>query len=488
MKKNTHNALIVFLLGFLPYSLFAQTFFYEDFRYDAGNNGFTVQHVALGGQTAAEVGKRIADIPDANDSDPVFDENSRPTNRIPQGGLRAQRAISFKNTSGSSPNFTNHAIEAWAMMTTQDLSNKNAPKVSFWTQQRYVKGGGAALSIWVSEDYTEGDAPSTATWTDETANITGSITTSDEAPQTYVSGELDLSNYSSSTVTVAFKVVTDNTPYDADNAHGTFYISDVRFDVTPQDVADGVIDSNVSATNQSSVFISPYASIDEDNFSNTSVWGNIFSTENSVPRLEVNTLIPINEGYQFEVSDVYNPILVTEMTYLFANGASNKGAPDESEWIVQGSNDNSNWDNLSDSFGMFTSNSAPNTGTISLTTSQPYRYYRFVLAKAWTPNSTFTALQKLDFTVDSQALSVKETSLDTSFTIFPNPSNSKIHINVNASDVEVQNVSLISFGGKEVYQNSNSNPIDVSSFAKGLYILKIVSNEGIVTHKKVMIK
>jgi len=59
---------------------------------------------------------------------------------------------------------------------------------------------------------------------------------------------------------------------------------------------------------------------------------------------------------------------------------------------------------------------------------------------------------------------------------------------VNASDVEVQNVSLISIGGKEVYQNSNSNSIDVSSFAKGLYILKIVSNEGIVTHKKVMIK
>ena len=113
-------------LGLLAFSMNAQTTYYEDFRYENTGRGFTVQKVNDGGQ-AGELGKRIDDIVGPNgafgdDSAGLFTTSTRPSTRTPNGGTREQRAISFKNTSGTGVTLANHEIEGWAMMTNQDLS------------------------------------------------------------------------------------------------------------------------------------------------------------------------------------------------------------------------------------------------------------------------------------------------------------------------------------------------------------------------------
>jgi hypothetical protein len=486
MKKNTLKIALFLTLGFIAFSINAQTIYFEDFRYENEDRGFTIQKVALNGQDAAQVGKRVGDVVDATDSSPVFDESSRPVNRIPAGITRDQRAIAFSNTSGAEETLANHEIEAWAFMTNQDLSSTNSPKVSFWTEQRSVTGGGAVLSIWVSENYTHGTLPNTATWTNETANITGNIATSDVSPLTYVYGSLDLSAYSGSSVTVAFKVTTDNTTYTKDvNHHGTFYISDVKFEASKEDVANGAFSAlNTSSTGQTGIFNTTYASIEESNFSNTSKWADVLTTQAAVPRLANGLLIPIGEGYKFEVADKYNPIALSEVRYVFVNGASNKGAPGNSKWIVQGSNDDSTWDDLSAVIEMFSATNDVETSA-TLTTTKAYRYYRFSLATAWTPNSAYTALKQLDFTIDNSVLSIKKDVLNTAFTVYPNPTNSII--NISKLNTNIKNVKLIDITGKVIYKNNNAQPINVRNYSKGLYFLKIESQEGTVANKKVII-
>lgn len=485
MKKTTFKNILFLMLGFIAYSINAQTFYYEDFRYENEGRGFTVQKVALNGQTAASVGKRVGDVVDASDSSPVFDESTRPATRIPNGAARAQRTIAFNNTSGS-PADTNYEIEAWALMTNQDLSAVNSPKVSFWTQQRYVVGGGATLTVWVSEDYTHGNAPNTATWTNETSNITGAIATSDVSPQTYVSGSLDLSAYNGTSVTVAFKVVSDNSAFVQNTKqHGTFYISDVNFEAAREDIANGAFSAlNTSSSGQTGIFNTPSAAIAESNFSNISKWADVLTTENSVPRLANGTLIPVGEGYKLEVADKYNPVAITEVRYIQVNGASNKGAPNNSMWIFQGSNDDTTWDDLSATIEMFTASNNVETAA-TLTTNKAYRYYRFSLQTAWTPNSNFTAIKQLDFTVDNTVLSIENNELKDVLAVYPNPTNS--FINISKSNIEVKNVQLIAVTGKVIYKNTNAQPIDVKNYSKGLYILKIASKKGGVTSKKVVI-
>lgn len=497
MKKTTFKITLLLLLGVVTYSMNAQTTYYEDFRYETTERGFTVQKVSLGGQAANQVGKRVNDIvgPQGSaedDSDGQFDPTSRPDIRIPDGRNRDPKAIAFTNTSGSADdnNLTNHAIEAWALMTNQDLSAVSSPMVSFWTQQRFVFGGGANLTVWVSENYTHGDLPSTATWTNETAKIVGAIATSQVAPQTYVKGELDLSAYSGTSVTVAFKMETNNASYEEGvMQHGTFYISDVSFGAAPQTVANGDFSAlNTSASGQTNIFNTPSASLSDDNFSNTSKWADVLTTEVATPRLANGVTIPAGEGYKFEVSGAYKPIMVTEVRYVLANGTSNKGGPDESKWIVQGSNDDANWDDLSAPLGMFSNNSGAGTEyPIALNPTQAYRYYRFVLASEWTPTNAYTALQQLDFTVDDSALSTSDFKMSAvDVHIYPNPAIHTLNIKMT-SNLKVQRIALSDVTGKEVLKQDNGTMIDVAHLSKGMYVLSVQTEKGTVINKKVLI-
>lgn len=65
--------------------------------------------------------------------------------------------------------------------------------------------------------------------------------------------------------------------------------------------------------------------------------------------------------------------------------------------------------------------------------------------------------------------------------IFPNPTSDKININ---SESDIQMVELYNLQGQRVYaENGNVRSISVSNLAKGMYILKVTTEQGVSTYK-----
>nr|8JIY_A Chain A, DUF4955 domain-containing protein [Polaribacter haliotis] len=210
---------------------FYPIFYYEDFG--AVNQGYSVQIVKnTNSQNEAQIGKRVNDIPDAADSNNEFTE-ARPANRIPANSARNQKAIAIVGTSSN----TNYELEAWVTMPIIDVSKNNQyinaddtfKYVSFWTEQRYANGGISSLEVFISTDYTNN--VTTANWTNVTSNV-NKIATSGQNPQTYVESLLDISSYTDTNFTLAFKYTSDNSTYSGSNRNGTFYISDVKYFVS----------------------------------------------------------------------------------------------------------------------------------------------------------------------------------------------------------------------------------------------------------------
>jgi hypothetical protein len=84
------------------------------------------------------------------------------------------------------------------------------------------------------------------------------------------------------------------------------------------------------------------------------------------------------------------------------------------------------------------------------------------------------------------ALSAKNNVLNAALKIYPNPARNVVSIEKQAS-VNLKSVALYSILGNEVYKSTNTTSINVSNFAKGLYLLKIESNEGAVATKKIIV-
>ena len=209
--------------------------YYEDFRYDAGNNGFTKYVANYGGHTnTTNVLNRVSDIPDLLDSDNLFDQSiDRPVNRIPDGNTNNQRSIAISGND----DFTNFGVDAYAVFTTLDLTNSNPlintsdtyKYASFWTERRYGNGDLATVSLLVSTAYT-GD-PSTTIWTVLPLHSGKLAEASDGL--TYVKGVVDLTTYANSengvAVTLACRYQGATSTYNYFNRNGTFYFSDLQF-------------------------------------------------------------------------------------------------------------------------------------------------------------------------------------------------------------------------------------------------------------------
>lgn len=83
--------------------------------------------------------------------------------------------------------------------------------------------------------------------------------------------------------------------------------------------------------------------------------------------------------------------------------------------------------------------------------------------------------------VESATASVKDV-LASKFDLFPNPA--KETLRIQASDVELTSVQVYSVLGKEVYASKTvMSSIDVSNFAKGMYLLKLNTASGSATKK-----
>ena len=490
MKKITLKAILFLTFALTSAIGSSQVFYYEDFRYDTGARGFTKLVVENDGQADTNLGKRVGDIPDADDSNPEF--TGRSATRIPNGGATDQRAISFQlSQAGDEITDLNFDAEAWAMLTSQDFSAINGPKITLWTQQRFATGDVSSLHILVSENYTSG-LPSTATWTDETANITGEFATSGLNDQVYVSGALDLSAYTGSNVTIAFKAIGGSTTYDsATSANGTYYVSDVVFEATPLQVAVGSITLNVDSSLQTDIFDEPYAASGNNNTNfNPRNFDRLFTTESYATRFISGQEIPVNEGATFKVNDIYDPIILSEVKYSIRNAA--KDGVNPTEWKVEASNDGENWTDVGG--GAFTpiqdgSNPTGEQTKVVNTSDVAYRYYRLVLATtlAAEDNTGFIDIQEVNFTVIEASLSTNDIQkTEAKITAYPNPTHSVINIS-KAAGIEVTQVRLVDLTGKTVYVNNTAQPIDVSQLAKGMYILQISSSNAKQSSTKVVV-
>ena len=84
-------------------------------------------------------------------------------------------------------------------------------------------------------------------------------------------------------------------------------------------------------------------------------------------------------------------------------------------------------------------------------------------------------------------LSTKDNVLAQGISVYPNPTNSVININQTDNSIDIKNVSLVNILGQTVYSSASTKSINVSSFAKGLYILKIESKDGGTATTKVVV-
>ncbi len=89
-----------------------------------------------------------------------------------------------------------------------------------------------------------------------------------------------------------------------------------------------------------------------------------------------------------------------------------------------------------------------------------------------------------NFSLEAAATASTDTVLASQFAIYPNPTSGVVNI---SSDLSLDLVQVFNTLGGEVYASPNTTSIDVSSFAKGVYFLKVSSEDKFAT-KKLIVK
>jgi len=86
------------------------------------------------------------------------------------------------------------------------------------------------------------------------------------------------------------------------------------------------------------------------------------------------------------------------------------------------------------------------------------------------------------FTTDA-TLGVNDNILNTKVSVYPNPTNGLLQINIPAG-YQLKQISVYDITGKQVkYSNSDSNTLDIGNLSEGFYLLKISTDKGLVTKK-----
>lgn len=89
---------------------------------------------------------------------------------------------------------------------------------------------------------------------------------------------------------------------------------------------------------------------------------------------------------------------------------------------------------------------------------------------------------------DITALSIEDNVLNEGLLVYPNPTNSVLNIRTASTNVNIKEVSIVDVTGKSIYSQYNNQTINVLDFSKGVYILKIESQDGGVAIRKVIVK
>ena len=87
----------------------------------------------------------------------------------------------------------------------------------------------------------------------------------------------------------------------------------------------------------------------------------------------------------------------------------------------------------------------------------------------------------MELWINDSPLSLKDNALSVDIKLYPNPSNDVI--SVNSKTGQLFNLQLFNILGKEIKKVKKSNKINISSLAKGTYLLKINSNDASVVKK-----
>ena len=87
-------------------------------------------------------------------------------------------------------------------------------------------------------------------------------------------------------------------------------------------------------------------------------------------------------------------------------------------------------------------------------------------------------------------LGINENTLKTTASVYPNPSNGRFQLSVNNIDLTLNSyVEIYNIVGEQVFQSAIINPrldIDLSDQSKGIYFIKIVNGQTILTRKTVI--
>jgi hypothetical protein len=98
------------------------------------------------------------------------------------------------------------------------------------------------------------------------------------------------------------------------------------------------------------------------------------------------------------------------------------------------------------------------------------------------------AIDNLSWTTyNSDIAGIASVSVQKKIRIFPNPAANDINIYISDNKINIKQQSLYNFAGNKLYTGSSGNKVDASKYPKGIYLLKIETNMGVIT-KKVIIE
>jgi hypothetical protein len=112
----------------------------------------------------------------------------------------------------------------------------------------------------------------------------------------------------------------------------------------------------------------------------------------------------------------------------------------------------------------------------------------FVIISTWAPPQTVDYLLNMSF----RGTGVDENALSSKLSVYPNPNSGKFTVSISNPEATDMTLELVSISGQVVYRNevkaaySYNEDIDASTFAKGVYYLKVNSVNGVKIEKVVV--
>ena len=113
----------------------------------------------------------------------------------------------------------------------------------------------------------------------------------------------------------------------------------------------------------------------------------------------------------------------------------------------------------------------------------------FVIISTWAPPQTVDFLLNMSW---ESGAAVDNSDLMSSLSVYPNPTNGKFTVSINNPEASDMTLELVNISGQVVYRNevkaaySYNEDIDASSFAKGVYYLKVNDGKGVKVEKVVV--